>query len=627
MKILNLDLTDTNIQQSCITLIAKVKSEATLRLRKIEKSHFVAGDNYYKSARLFAGLSNVTAYDFRCLPGTSYSFEDPNRLGIPELTHMDFKSDFAENDEVFMLCEGQLFYYPAYYVNNVYDQIVKRYKDKSYKHFDPSSQDMARTLKLYDNLMWLLYRYEQFFTTTNLDAFEAELTVSEYKLLQEPFFTKIFDSLKAIVYKNEKMQKVMWKHKEFLVFEKRALSCQYGELDLINYILDNNELLHESNRLDDFATSIFKRMSSENYEVVIQILSKISTSNVTHNISLLTMDLLNEGKISDALGKIDETSPETFNSFVIMLTNYLKCNRTIILRNNIINKFNFSLLFEKMKDSPKQVLLALQDRFDNNEESQKTDRSKPITKFTIDGYNFKFKFLKDVFEPTTQEYVESCGEYIETLFELYKILYFSIFVADVNHVEQMTDLANNFIDPLHEHLIRKETSLQKNHNRVISRTLPKFCEQMISYLKLLLSDTITVSKTCRFLAQSCITKILNIRGMADKYMQTPVLKFNSGETINISRELPPYMHERIPDSQFRVANDSVVESTFFRVANEKGEDYYWNNQKYELNPLQEDLKKFRARYDQEYDQAYLNEFYQVINFRNVWQNSCNMLVS
>ena len=114
------------------------------------------------------------------------------------------------------MLQAKGFYYMHYYLNNVYDHLVKRYKGKIYKHFDPNSQNMARTLKIYDTLMWMLQRYEQFLNTINLDAFEVEQVISRFKKLQRPFFTKIFDCLKALTYKNEKMQKVLWKFREFI---------------------------------------------------------------------------------------------------------------------------------------------------------------------------------------------------------------------------------------------------------------------------------------------------------------------------------------------------------------------------------------------------------------------------
>ena len=95
MRLLNTDTIDINLQQSCITLVAKIKSEKTLRLRKLDKAYFVPGENYFKSAKMMAGMTSCSAFDLRCIPGTTYGFEDSDNLGIPDLTHRDFKSAYG----------------------------------------------------------------------------------------------------------------------------------------------------------------------------------------------------------------------------------------------------------------------------------------------------------------------------------------------------------------------------------------------------------------------------------------------------------------------------------------------------------------------------------------------------
>ena len=68
----------------------------------------------------------------------------------------------------------------------------------------------------------------------------------------------------------------MWKHKEMFALERKGLLKQYGELDLINMIIDNDTLLLNTNNLDDFTGMIISRMSKDNFDVVLDILAKIS---------------------------------------------------------------------------------------------------------------------------------------------------------------------------------------------------------------------------------------------------------------------------------------------------------------------------------------------------------------
>lgn len=58
MSVLNLKAVDLYLQQSCVTLIAKIKSEVTLRLRKLEKTQFVVSEHAHQTAKVFSEMSN-----------------------------------------------------------------------------------------------------------------------------------------------------------------------------------------------------------------------------------------------------------------------------------------------------------------------------------------------------------------------------------------------------------------------------------------------------------------------------------------------------------------------------------------------------------------------------------------
>lgn len=217
MRLLNIETTDINVQQSCITLVGKIKSDSALRLRKLQKAYFEPGEGHYRSAKLMAGLTNVTAFDHRCLAGITYVFESSDHLGIPELISNDYKSEWSNRDVVTCVLNDQGFGYMLYYLDNVYEHLLKRYKGLKHKNIDPNAQDMARTLKIYDNLMWIVFRYNQYLNIINMKAMGTISGPYHFAEHQEPFFTKVFSCLKAITYKNEQMQKVLWKFKEYFV--------------------------------------------------------------------------------------------------------------------------------------------------------------------------------------------------------------------------------------------------------------------------------------------------------------------------------------------------------------------------------------------------------------------------
>lgn len=185
------------------------------------------------------------------------------------------------------------------------------------------------------------------------------------------------------------------------------MAKQFGELDLISYILDNQELLHQANDLDSLVYKVFERMSKENYPAVLEIFAKISKVYVNKTISLLAKDLLTNGRISEAMGNVYEAPPEVFNNFVEILVNFLKFNRTIILRNSIAKVFTFTLLFEKMEEYSKSIVQKMQDRFDNPAETKDDEGKQPVTELNFDPSFFEYKFFDDIFEPNNQEYIQN----------------------------------------------------------------------------------------------------------------------------------------------------------------------------------------------------------------------------
>ena len=106
------------------------------------------------------------------------------------------------------------------------------------------------------------------------------------------------------------------------------------------------------------------------------------------------------------MGLIDDASLEVFSSFVVILLNFLKSNRTIMLRNTIVEKFTFALLYNKIKDIPHEVLKILNERFENYARSKDEEGSQTAIEFNHEKLDFKFKYLDDVFQPNDQEYTQ-----------------------------------------------------------------------------------------------------------------------------------------------------------------------------------------------------------------------------
>ena len=185
-----------------------------------------------------------------------------------------------------------------------------------------------------------------------------------------------------------------------------GLRKQYGELDLINIILDNDTLLLKSIDLDNLTGKVINRMSKDNFDVVLEILSKLSKATMNESISAVAMDIINGGPISEHMTKFEDISVRNFNSLCLILSNLLKTKRTIILRNTLAKRFTFELLADRLDAISYYFVdkLMLNERFseDNKrKENKDPDQSKDYTRtvFVFRGRDYPFlhsKFEKDI---------------------------------------------------------------------------------------------------------------------------------------------------------------------------------------------------------------------------------------
>ena len=69
----------------------------------------------------------------------------------------------------------------------------------------------------------------------------------------------MFKVLCAITVRNENAQSIMWRYKHIFVLEYLAEKEGFGELDFINQIVDNNDVIENSNDLPDLLLRLDKR--------------------------------------------------------------------------------------------------------------------------------------------------------------------------------------------------------------------------------------------------------------------------------------------------------------------------------------------------------------------------------
>lgn len=193
------------------------------------------------------------------MPGVDLEFQDLKKINEDDLSKKSYQSQYYFTEIVCCITQIKAYVYMYYYLNSLYDSLVRNYKNKPKCYIEPSSQDMAITLKTYDNLMWILNRYSVAWRVSTFNYTNNQEGKDRHNKLQYSLFPTIFSILQAIAYKNEKMQKIMWKHKEFFTFSCRGLLMQFGELDLLSMLCDNKSLLLRDTNLDQLSDLVLTR--------------------------------------------------------------------------------------------------------------------------------------------------------------------------------------------------------------------------------------------------------------------------------------------------------------------------------------------------------------------------------
>ena len=157
------------MQQSGVTLIAKLKNEVTLRLRKMSKSQFIASETAYRTTKVLAGLTNVGNFDFRFLPNVYFFFQDLDKIGEPNLTDKEYKTMAGGERTVDNLVFLPQFSFIQYYLESLYEFLVRHYKEGNGQYIEPCAQDSAVTLKIYDILIWIIHRMHKLFICVTFD--------------------------------------------------------------------------------------------------------------------------------------------------------------------------------------------------------------------------------------------------------------------------------------------------------------------------------------------------------------------------------------------------------------------------------------------------------------------------
>lgn len=197
-------------------------------------------------------------------------------------------------------------------------------------------------------------------------------------------------------------------------------------------------------------------------------------------ISKTALDLLVGGPLSQNRMSIDKITDKTFGDLCLILTNLLKSNRTIVLRNSIAKQFTLKYALERAIKASKKYVERLNDDNDRFRPKIQTIAENymgvfmDIKKdpFTLEGYEFHTSVFDEDVRITKDELIEEAMRCFYSIFDLVDLLYFSIFSCDISQETQLNDLNSSFLEPLNKFLQTKGNQSFKNSQIILSKALP-----------------------------------------------------------------------------------------------------------------------------------------------------------
>ena len=141
--------------------------------------------------------------------------------------------------------------------------------------------------------------------------------------------------------KNKRMKVLLWKYKTDIILPELGPDKGYGELELLNEILDDQSLLSKATDLQEVLNLLQNRKSDENLSIIFEIMSKITT--VTSNGFVEELILSTFHRYSNNLD--DEIKPGERHYWIITCLNLLKLKKLPSLLDKLRDSFPIENLY------------------------------------------------------------------------------------------------------------------------------------------------------------------------------------------------------------------------------------------------------------------------------------------
>ena len=166
--------------------------------------------------------------------------------------------------------------------------------------------------------------------------------INEDPLLQKAnlVIKMVFKVLSAAALKSSRGQTVIWKFKNVFTLKELKESKGFGELYLIDKLVDNKKIIQTANDMPQFLKKLDKRYGEKNKKIMLRIYSKISWVIVGDFMNIWIQNIMDISKYFE-----DNDNIEWGLLLFSILSNILKVDRSYSLRDKLTKTLGFSKLY------------------------------------------------------------------------------------------------------------------------------------------------------------------------------------------------------------------------------------------------------------------------------------------
>lgn len=281
-QVLDLEKLSVNTRKDWISLITHLTQPTATILREIQRTYYAPTQCLYEYSVMAATLHNH--YQFEVVQKGKIERWEQSALeeSDDKLSKSKYKT-LVKLDELVPGMNHKHIMNSMSMMDTIWAIVVRETDQKNIFMLDLNSQDILCNTKMYEPLLYHFLSQRSYAITKNFEFIKQMRDKMVLEKLQDLFFYNLFNWLIVLSHKNEKVQKAIWKYRNLLVLEELGDNIGYGELELVNTILENDQLLLQVTDLENLSNRLIKRWGKTNKQILLEILAKITKTGISEN--------------------------------------------------------------------------------------------------------------------------------------------------------------------------------------------------------------------------------------------------------------------------------------------------------------------------------------------------------